>query len=867
MSVATGSARPALEPGTRLGPYEVLALLGTGGMGEVYRARDPRLGRDVALKVLAPGPGATEDRLRRFEQEARAAGALNHPNLLSVFDAGRHDGAPYLVFELLEGATLRTRLAGGALALRKAVDYAVQMAHGLAAAHEKGIVHRDLKPENAFVTTDGRVKILDFGLAKLRPELEPDALRAGGTTPEDALTREGSVLGTAGYMSPEQVRGKPTDARSDVFSLGAVLYEMVSGRRPFAGDTAAETMTAILKSDPPPLDGVAPGVEAVVRRCLEKESSERFQSARDVAFALSAIATVTGRAASRPPERRAWLGRLSLGLLVLAAIAGAWVLGRRTAGPMPLSFAQLTFSRGIVQSARFASDGQTVVYGAGWEGQPSRLYIGRTDSLESRPLDLPEGDILSISRTGEMAILLGRFISGRGPGTLARVSLAGGAPRELATDVTQADWSPDGQDLAIVRRVGAAHQLEYPIGRVLHSNTLTLLFPAVAPDGSRVAFLDYVPGEGVVSVVDREGRVTELARVAWPFGLTWSPRGDEVWYSESGGPFTSHPGTLNAVDMRGRKRVLARFPGPITLNDVSREGRALLTVAQWRYGLAAVPPGETREKDLSWFDGAMLAALSPDGRTLLFSDRGGVYLRRTDGSSAIRLGPGRALDLSPDGKWALACNDKADALVLFPTGAGETRSVALGGLERFALGGGFFPDGRHIYVNAREDDEGVRVHVLGLNGEERRAVTPVGFGANANAVSPDGRELVVSDGQGRFFLAPIDGGELRPIPIEGEAHWTLDKKSSSLQWSADGRYIYVANASRDLPIGIERPTPLRVDRIDVRTGRVEPWRRIGIADPAGITGTVSFLMTPDQKSYAYSYGRILCALFLVDGLR
>jgi eukaryotic-like serine/threonine-protein kinase len=868
MSLATDSARPALEPGARLGPYEVLGLVGAGGMGQVYRARDPRLGRDVALKVLAPGPGTTEERFRRFEQEARAAGALNHPNLISVLDAGRHDGAPYLVFELLQGTTLRSRLGAGALPLRKALDYGVQMAHGLAAAHEKGIVHRDLKPENTFVTTDGRVKILDFGLAKLRPELDGEALRPGGTTPEDRLTRDGAVLGTAAYMSPEQVRGRRADARSDVFSLGAVLYEMLSGRRAFAGETSAETMTAILRTDPSALSGVPAGVEAIVRRCLEKEPAERFQSARDVAFALSAMETASGTPVlPRTGARPAWRPWLAAALVGLAALAGAFTLGRRTVRPQVPTYTQLTFSRGLVQSARFAPDGLTVVYGAGWEGHPSRLFIGRADSLESRPLDLPQGDILSISRNGEMAILLGRFISGRGPGTLARVSLAGGAPRELATDVTQADWSPDGQELAIVRVVGGANRLEYPIGRVLRSNASTLLFPAVSPDGYKVAFLDYVPDGGVISIVSRDGHVTALAKARWPFGLAWSPRGDEVWYTESGGPFTSSPGTLSAVDMRGAKRVLARLPGPITLNDVSRAGRVLLTVAQWRYGLAAVPPGETREKDLSWFDGAMLAALSPDGRTLLFSDRGGVYLRRTDGSPAVRLGPGRALDLSPDGKWALACPEPADGLVLLPTGAGETRSVRLDGLESYALGGGFFPDGRHLYVNAREGEGGVRVHVLGLDGEGRRAVTPAGFAASSNAVSPDGKQIVVSDTQGQFFLAPVDGGDLRPLEIEGSAGWTHDRKASSMHWSADGRYVYVANTNKDLPIGIEQPNPLRIDRIDVRTGRLEPWRQIAIADPAGVTGTVSFLMTPDQKAYAYSYGRILCALFLVDGLR
>jgi sugar lactone lactonase YvrE len=870
MSLATDTSRTALEPGARLGPYEVVAPLGAGGMGQVYRARDPRLGRDVALKVLVPGQGATEERLRRFEQEARAAGALNHPNLLSVFDAGRHDGAPYLVFELLEGTTLRSRLGSGALPLRKAVDYAVQMAQGLAAVHEKGIVHRDLKPENVWLTPDGRVKILDFGLAKLRPELDGQTARADGTTPEEALTRDGTVLGTAAYMSPEQVRGRPADARSDVFSLGAVLYEMLGGRRAFAGDTAAETMTAILKTDPPPLD-VPAGLDSVVRRCLEKQPEERFQSARDVAFALPAVAMVAANGAQPPAAARGRrLGTAALGaaLLVLAGLAAAWTLGRRTARPEPPSFTQLTFRRGIVQSARFAPDGQTIVYGAGWEGEPSRLFIGRADSLESRPLDLPEGDILSISRTGEMAILLGRFVSGRLPGTLARVSLAGGAPRELATDVTQADWSPDGQELAIVRRKGASSQLEFPIGHVLHTNLLSILFPVVAPDGQRVAFADFDRDGGFVSVADRAGRLTRLVHSPWPFGLAWSPRGDEVWYTESGGPFTARPGTLSTVDMQGRTRVLARLPSPITLNDVARDGRVLLTVAQWHYGLAAVLPGEAEAKDLSWFDGAVLAALTPDGRTLLFTDRGGVYLRRTDGSPAVRLGPGGALDLSPDGRWALARTDAAEAtLVLYPTGAGETRPVPLGPLQSLAYTAGFFPDGRRLYVNAREGDQGVRVYVQDLTGADRRALTPPGFGANSNAVSPDGKELVVADLQGRLFLAPVDGGPPRPIPIEVPAPGLFDHTSVPMHWSGDGRLVYVTNASKGLPPGLARPTPLRVDRIDVRTGRVEPWRRIAIADPAGITGGMNFLMTPDQKTYAYSYGRILCSLYLVDGLR
>src|ERR1700678_2988292 len=354
----------ALTSGTKIGPYEIVSSLGAGGMGEVYRATDIRLGRDVAIKVLPEAMARDVKRLRRFETEARAVAALNHPNILSIHDIGTQDGVPYLVSECLEGQSLRQELSGGALPLRRAIEYGTEIAQGLAAAHDKGIIHRDLKPENIFVTRDGRVKILDFGLAKLaRPEAAPE----DGATLEAVPTSAGVVLGTVGYMSPEQVKGEPADARSDIFALGTILYEMFSGQRAFRRDTSAETMTAILKEDPPELatsgKPISPPLERIVRRGLEKKPQQRFQSARDLAFNLEGISGNTSTSlaqvlpASAGKQPRKWLVPLAAGLLLLiVGAAGGWLFFRGSGSTSPPSYHQLTFERGLIYAARFASE-------------------------------------------------------------------------------------------------------------------------------------------------------------------------------------------------------------------------------------------------------------------------------------------------------------------------------------------------------------------------------------------------------------------------------------------------------------------------------------------------------------------------------
>jgi eukaryotic-like serine/threonine-protein kinase len=367
-----------LAPGTQLGPYEISAPLGAGGMGEVYRARDTRLRREVAVKVLPDAFSSDPERLRRFEQEARTAGALNHPNVLAIYDVGKHDGSPYLVSEFLEGKTLREQLKTGPLPVRRATDIAVQVARGIAAAHEKGIIHRDLKPANLFLTSDGRVKILDFGLAKL---FQRDDCGVGETLSLTPLphTESGLVLGTVGYMSPEQVRGESADPRSDIFSLGAILYEMLSGKRAFHKESSAETMTAILKEEPPGLSGetrkIPSAVERIVFHCLEKNPAERFESARDLAFDLESLSGISSPSTERPASalspRRKWLIPPVALLLLAIGLAGGRFLARRTRSSALPTYQQLTFKRGILYSARFAPDGKTVIYSAGWDGQSS----------------------------------------------------------------------------------------------------------------------------------------------------------------------------------------------------------------------------------------------------------------------------------------------------------------------------------------------------------------------------------------------------------------------------------------------------------------------------------------------------------------
>ncbi len=630
-------------------------------MGEVYRARDPRLGRDVAVKVLPAAFARDAERLARFQREARVIAALSHPNILAVYDVGAHEGLHYLVSELVEGASLRARLTEAPLPARKAVEYAVQIGQGLAAAHEKGVIHRDLKPDNLFLSKDGRVKILDLGLAFVEP-----AAAAGDD--QTSPTAAGMVLGTVGYMSPEQVRGLPVDHRSDIFSFGAVLYEMLTGQRAFRRDTAAETMTSILKEEPPELVAggkpVPPGLDRIVRHCLEKNPEERFQSASDMSFdlaSLSGSSTTAAPAVQAPVHKRAVA--VALAVVALAAVGALSFFAGKQSVPVleQPRFQRLTFRDGYISAARFAPDGQTVVYSAQWDNGLTEIFATRLEFPESRPLGLKESALYAVSASGDM--LIGQrataFRTGIQTGTLSAVPLAGGSPRELVPDIRGADVGGGAASFAVVKDLGDRYRLEFPAGKVLFETSGYISHARVSPDGQQIAFMDHpvrLDDRGWVSVVDRGANKKRLTQ-EWggsQQGLAWHPSGKEIWFTASElGPNMS----LRAVTLEGKERVVLRTAGRLKLHDIAPDGRVLLTREAWRSRVLALTDGQPRPLDLTWLDGSGVTDISPDGSAILCDEwsaaAGPMYatcLRRLDGSAPVRLGEGAGGRFSPDGK-------------------------------------------------------------------------------------------------------------------------------------------------------------------------------------------------------------------------
>jgi Tol biopolymer transport system component len=865
-----------LITGSHLGPYTILAPLGAGGMGEVYRARDPRLGREVAVKVLPAEFGDDPGRLRRFEQEARAASALNHPNILTVFDTGSEDGTVYLVTELLEGETLRERLAGGALPARKSIEIGTQIARGLAAAHEKGIVHRDLKPENLFLTRDGRVKILDFGLARLLSSniAEAPTILTG--------TEPGVVLGTVGYMAPEQVRGQPADHRADVFALGAVLYEMLAGRRAFQRDSAAETMTAILREEPPELAesgrAIPPGLDALVRHCLEKVPGERFQSARDLAFHLERMTGSASSAAAGPPARTLRRSALWLPLLLaggLALLAVGYLAGRgRGTGESgvgePAHFTRLTQDAAQELRPAISPDGDEIAYALG-NFVESDIYLRRVGSENAVNLtpDSPGPDLdPAFSPDGRQIA----FRSERGGGGgIFLMGTTGESVRRLTDKGNHPAWSPDGREIAFSEgwlNFSAAFSggsesrllaVEVATGATrLLVDGQEAIQPSWSPHGHRIAFWGVragtpqrdvwtAPAAGARKPEDLVA-VTSDTHLDWnPF---WSPDGRWLYF------LSDRDGTSNLwrvpIEEESGKVLGAPEPSRLPSSDIptaagARDGSIVYPVAEERGVIERYPfdpararitgPAETLSvgRGLGWID------VSPVSREIVLStsdSREDLVLLRADGKLLRKLTDDPARDRDP--RWT--------------------------------------PDGSSIAFDSDRDGGVWGIWTVRPDGSGLRRLSPAGRRMSDTVWAPDGRRLWAYDwtetSPSGFFLG-LGDSRIERLPSAGPglhffaSDWSADGRSLAGHLIESRRPALYDVAARKFTLagapGGGRVRWLRGDRLllaaTAAAGRldvIDPGRKTSstVLDfaPPGIV--VDFALTPDERWLLVTYPRI-----------
>ena len=827
--------------------YEIESEIGSGGMGVVYRARSLTSGEIVAIKVIAPKALEDPERLRRFRHEAKIASTLNHPGIVKVHEIGEEvlddQSRDFIVMELVEGRTLADRIGGRPMAVTEALGYAIQIAAGLSAAHAANVIHRDIKPSNLIINNFGIVKLADFGLAKIT-EQPADPFSETRSVNLD-LTHDGTIMGSVAYMSPEQARGLPLDARSDIFSFGSVLYEMLSGRAAFGGDTIADKLSAVLTKEPPELVDIPSDLSVVLSRCLRKDVTRRWQSAVEVKSALEDIrsggsnstATTILRATSK---RRVWLAAgvgLAAGLLPTVYFAN-----RRKDPP---NFQRLTFRSGDIDGARFAP-GDFVAYTARWDGDASALFTCQAGNREGRKIDGVSGTLMGVTAANEAAVLV------EGSNMLSIVSLGGSEPRPRLDHVGDACWSPDGTTMAVSRVARAGpYALEYPIGRVVFE---TASRPAsnlrVSPSGRDLAFFEHdaSAGDFQVSLI-RDGTQHRVISSGWRVcaGLLWSPDGQEVWISAAR---NGEDPKIYSITLDGRERVLGQMPGWVHLEDIAADGKML--VARTDSRLSIRMQDGAGERMSSWLDSSNVWDICEERKLLVFVELGygegrnpSIFVRNLDGSPARRIGEGSRPSISPDGK-SIVCirrtirkTDGTTELAILPNGPGDAALLATDTNDPVE------------YVEWASDSQ--RILVFSKSGTRLVTIQPTGVspriiaGVRATKASPDGKFAAGIENRKiiRYSLQ-ADGGKPLTQALDGE---------SLVRWSSRGILTMRPDGKRWI-----------VDAIHPETGA---RTRLSDISPSDAGGRLMNPLVVSQSSnlYAYTVQQDSATLYLWRGFR
>ena len=889
--------------GETIGPYEVLSELGSGAMGVVYLAQDARLGRKIALKLLPSQFTNDKDRLRRFQQEARAASALNHPNILTVHEVEQRSGLHYIATEFVDGVTLRQHMNTRRMSLDEVLNIAIQVASALQAAHTAGIAHRDIKPENIMIRSDGYIKVLDFGLAKLA---EKDL------SPATAETNPGVVMGTPRYMSPEQARGLDVDLRTDIFSLGAVVYEMVTGKVPFDGLTTSDIIAALIKDEPESMSLSVPELpsvfEQVVNKALTKDPDLRYQTIAEFLSDLQRLKNeiqldalvrtnsdgsrflfedsgnpqttrTRGLSSTDPHAQRKtkqlltnisnnWTVGVSLGVLVVVAtvaIAAVVSLNRRKSASIATISTphSLTNRDGFISATRFAPDGKRIIYSAGFDGKPLELFFTDVQGSESQSAGIQSAALKSVSRSGKIAVLFNFELnwSDGYNGTLVILPAEGGKPEVMMDGIDDAAFAPDGNTFAIMRSVMGEQQLEYPAGHVLYKSSGWMSYPRFSPKGDKIAFFEHPLGDfsGSIAVFDLASQKKTDISTDWKSlkGLAWNPKNDEIWF---GGSKVGRLLSINAVSLSGlvRMKVYEVAGMGARVDDISDDGKMLITQGS-NHSTMMILEGSKSATEApvgSQFAWSTSADISADGKALLYYEWGyetsnhfgenAVYLRKLDRSERVQLGLGKALALSPDGNWALALQQTSPQpqLVLLSTSPGESKTLQNHGIKEYHYAS-FFPDGRQILftgVEARED-AAIRSYVQDVNTGEVHPLTEEL--TVALRVSPDGKRVITLQPDKTYYIQPLYGGEPKAIP-------GLETDDEPIQWSDDGRALYVIGPGE---------FATKIYRVNLATGDRREWKNIDPPNKVGLVGLElnpgGILITPDGKVCVYTYWILL----------